>query len=921
MTLSHVWGDERRAHALTPAPYGQLVASALCPLHRWARNVDQPRGRVPPPTPFLPVFRGRDLEEQCELERALAARSRHGELVFTIATEQASSYALNLISGLKRAKIDFSLIIVLDPGHCELLSSPPWSASCAHTSFRTVGLIGAVTHSYRLEWSKLHYLRRMIALGISPMFLDADVAVIASPFPLLREPALADKHAIFAARIAVSDCGRVLLGFIYCNRCAPGGPAERMFARAFARHEAYALADNATVQSWWEEADRRGVCTGPHKHVPIHRSNELMGDIALSACCGRAVSYAVAPASKVIVQPSHRFFSFHALPACGLMAGHGRQLAPGVHSHPISHWHEPTLGEEERRRRLQPLASGLRTADGPRFKAVPDMDRFIGQMSDLAHGRFAGEPAGISDESADRRSAELPAGRGSGNETLVLAQAPLLGNFFDASGGGREGGFQGANRPALAHFVSAHPKERYMQAQGLFDFRVAPASWLAARQRAERDSREAAQAVGAAGGSAAVVNVTGDGGAQLRASASGGGGGGGGSGGMIAAALKAISHSSFNAMATDLLAAAAAADELFPDAPQDGYGNATRAGDGTAVLTRGTSLADSGGESPFDRRCVVGRALLSLNGAGLHEQLRGDEVHTFARRFNAARAWLALAAGLTRTRAVDLSVPCAQPWVPSLPHAYHGVDQGLQPEMLALSKERLAADGMRRFTHLHVAAVPYADACEGGPGAGDGRSSGGAARSAAPSGCCSFVWEFSTLKDSNVCRPTSHAFYHCTSPLSPVRLRNECADATRATIVLAGEQAAATLGWRPTAAEPPAPAANEEGGARSGSIDAALLVRAVLSNGVQLTALELPAGYALPTLRGVSADLLSAAIARTLGIAGSIDSCGDYCRKGISRKGTCAPFGPSLNCSAALDALAREVPLLLADSSGQITRV
>lgn len=351
-----------------------LVPSPLCPQHRWARNMDHARGHVPPRTsgPDLPVFRGGDLEARCELERALAARSRHGELIFTIATEQASSYAINLIWGLRRVGIDHSIVIVLEPEHCALLASEPWRASCAHTSFRTVGLVGAVTHAYRLEWSKLHYVRRAIALGVSPLFLDADVAVSANPYPLLRSAALADKHAIFAARASTAHCGRILLGLVYCNRCAPGGPAERMFARAFARHERYAFANASTVAGWWSKGDRLGVCTGPYKHRAIHRSNELLSDLAMSACCGAQVSYAVAPASRHVPAVQRvRFSAVYALPRCAMMPP---PIAPGVYAHEIRHWHEPLISAAEREAALRPLAHDTRGADGFRHahrRAMP----------------------------------------------------------------------------------------------------------------------------------------------------------------------------------------------------------------------------------------------------------------------------------------------------------------------------------------------------------------------------------------------------------------------------------------------------------------------------------------------------------------------------------------------------------------------
>ncbi|KAJ1628894.1 hypothetical protein T492DRAFT_134733 [Pavlovales sp. CCMP2436] len=383
------------------AAAGEAEPSELCPQHRWVRNDGGPAGRMPPSTAHASVFRGGDLEAPCELERALAARSRHGELVFTIATEQASSYAVNLIWGLRRVGIGHSLVVVLDAEHCGLLASPPWDASCAHTSFRLIGLVGTVLQPYRLEWSKLHYIRRMVALRVSPLFLDADVAVVSNPYPLLRAPALRSQNAIFAARAATGNCGRVLLGLVYCNRCKPGGPAERMFARAFARHERYWAANDSIVQAHWAVHDALGLSSGPHKHLSIHRSNELMGDIALSACCAAAAANAVAPASRVLVGARERFFKVpvHNIPGCALLQREHRQ-AKGVHVHEIRHWHEATLSASEREAALRLLAADTKSADGQRFKAVSDIQNFIEFSTQLALGQFPGEPPGLADEDA-----------------------------------------------------------------------------------------------------------------------------------------------------------------------------------------------------------------------------------------------------------------------------------------------------------------------------------------------------------------------------------------------------------------------------------------------------------------------------------------------------------------------------------------
>ncbi|KAJ1616212.1 hypothetical protein T492DRAFT_1152456 [Pavlovales sp. CCMP2436] len=221
----------------------------------------------------------------------------------------------------------------------------------------------------------------------------------------------------------------------------------------------------------------------------------------------------------------------------------------------------------------------------------------------------------------------------------------------------------------------------------------------------------------------------------------------------------------------------------------------------------------------------------------------------------------------------------------------------LQPDPLLVRMDRQGVDTNPRirFTHMHVAAVPFADACahgeaEGVPGARGGEAGG-------VSGCCSFVWDISTFKDSNVCRPASYLFHHCAYALSPVRVRDECLHATQAALTVAGDGADGRLGWRPAA------------GGGGGTIDGAALAAAIALGGAQLTTLVLPAGVALPRLRGVGVAELAAAVANATGVAADMDSCGDYCRRGISRKGACEPHGPSLTCARALGALAREALL------------
>ena len=274
--------------------------------------------------------------------------------------------------------------------------------------------------------------------------------------------------------------------------------------------------------------------------------------------------------------------------------------------------------------------------------------------------------------------------------------------------------------------------------------------------------------------------------------------------------------------------------------------------------------------------------------------------------------------------AVDVSAPCAQPWVPRRRGAHHGVDQALQPAPETLSRERLATHAHARFTHLLVAAVPFAGACDevGSRAGADANSTGaelGAASAAAqpaPTGCCSFVWDVSTLKDSNLCTPTSHIFYHCALALSPVRVRATCANASRATLVLAGDSASAQLGWvRAVGGSGGAPAsAGSEPALIAGSIDGSRLVAAVRRSGVQIVSLLLPRGYALPALRGVRRAELDAAIANATGVARGMDSCGGYCRLSLARKGVCEALGPSRNCSAALLSLAREAGLVIESS-------
>lgn len=896
-------GPANRSHDAT-----LMYSTRDCPAFRWVPNTAFARHAPLPPSADRGSFDGGDLEGSCALEAAVAQRSHRGELAFTIASPSAAAAAVNLLWGLRAAGVGHSLLLTPAPSHCAVLAGARWRLGCAWTSLRVPGLRAGPGTAYRLEWSKLHYVRRLVALRINPLFIDADVAVLSTPYARLRAPPLSAHALVFGAAGSARTCRDVLLALIYCNRCAPDGPARALFDAAFVRHEALVLAPAATVDRYWSQLDSRGITAPPHTRVTQHRSNELLADVASSACCGRAVRHAVHPASARRLD-LRAFKKATGLPRCTQLllnqSGGGAAAAAQPGWRPLRGWHEPGLTAAERRSGLavevaadhsrervsssegfEALLADVRMLATRGERAPPDAPSAAAAGADArarpgapggarlsAHalGAGAGDDGGsgggslivftdahVSSEEAHRApptaepSAE-PAARG---ESLALAPRTLLTNF---NGFGLHGDAASAHAatvhrppsahaPALLHFVGARAKLKFMQALGLMAPRAEAATWevLLAHAAAEGEARAAA-ATALAGGAAA-------------------GGGGGATEAaeprprpptaeLMRSVEGALRRTSFNAVRADLLSAATAAAEAL--ASDDEPGGA----------------------------CSGARGALQPSGPGWAEAVAAPTVSEIASRFNGVRAWLAVVAALGGRAAVDVTVPCslltaragagaaaararANSTTAPAPAgmracaAAAAADLRLRPVPTAVRGQPADADAAEPLTGLDVAAVPL--------GRCTGRELGShAARAEAAERArtCELVWAHNPGR----CNTSRHAFHRCTRVLGPARVLAECAHAPRATLVLAGAGATPALGWRAAkCAHGPAAAA-----AGRGSIDGAALGRLIQATRAPLLSLQLPAGERLPALRGVPSEQLAVAVRTATSVAADLAACGD----------------------------------------------
>ncbi|KAK3237317.1 hypothetical protein CYMTET_52599 [Cymbomonas tetramitiformis] len=270
-----------------------------------------------------PYESGGDIEEPGEIRRAIDALSYKGEILFTIATEHATGWVGNLVFGLRQVHVHNVLVITMNKGHCDLLKQAPWNINCVWTSYQSPGNDQAHTGSYRMEWSKYHYMYHFVAAGVNPLFLDSDITVQENPYPYLRGPALRGLHAVLGSAHdrgigagGPAFCSKTNAGFLYCNDCKINGPAHLVFGELMRRH-AYFQSFGDNPEGFWEELDAMGATAGPHI-MNGYRGNLLLNDVVGSWCCGKELMPRVQASTFQMKDPT----KFHAVlgtesPECG----------------------------------------------------------------------------------------------------------------------------------------------------------------------------------------------------------------------------------------------------------------------------------------------------------------------------------------------------------------------------------------------------------------------------------------------------------------------------------------------------------------------------------------------------------------------------------------------------------------------------
>ena len=204
---------------------------------RWPREYKPPATEVVAPLAAR-TWQGKDVHANPKLfdrvAQDVAKRSFNGrEVVLLTSNAEGLPLAINLIANLASFGHRHSLLLADRASTCALLTSeaPP---ACIHSSLLRTGKDGRVLRQYvsNAVWTlwlqRYLYFRRLIALGLSPLLLDADVVLFRDPYPFLHGTMA--NYTLFVLCDASAGYAAVNGGVLYASKANPNGPVAHLFA-------------------------------------------------------------------------------------------------------------------------------------------------------------------------------------------------------------------------------------------------------------------------------------------------------------------------------------------------------------------------------------------------------------------------------------------------------------------------------------------------------------------------------------------------------------------------------------------------------------------------------------------------------------------------------------------------------------------
>ena len=247
-----------------------------------------------------------NFELESNFATALAARahvsaSGQRDVILVVTDSRHTHYVHNLILNLAKLGVDGrTLAIGSSEVACTrlLARAPSGSVGCGYSSWMRNGINATMDaaldrwnigpkHVYHLWWQRWHYLSWAVQLGFSAMSLDTDISLRANVYELLHGR-LSHHHLFIGLDHEASGKERpnvfpmINVGLVYCQRCAPDGPAHRVLREVTRRVQHFLFGEvlyqtrhgrsGIAVRVLWEQDLFKDAIEHVAYRLPMHAS-------------------------------------------------------------------------------------------------------------------------------------------------------------------------------------------------------------------------------------------------------------------------------------------------------------------------------------------------------------------------------------------------------------------------------------------------------------------------------------------------------------------------------------------------------------------------------------------------------------------------------------------------------------------------
>jgi hypothetical protein len=208
---------------------------------------------VTPALAASPYLHG-DLEADGALARTVARVSRPAdsgcapssscslqrELVLLHANHKRMRLLVNVAAQLSALGMHHTLALGFSETLCTALQKTTQPLHCAFSSYLRRGPLAAAAKRLlppkHIAWlQRFYYLRRFFELGVRVLALDTDMAIVANPFIVLRDPSVFGRFQMVTTFDFKGGFANTNIGFVCLQNATLGGPVHALFLEFEAR--------------------------------------------------------------------------------------------------------------------------------------------------------------------------------------------------------------------------------------------------------------------------------------------------------------------------------------------------------------------------------------------------------------------------------------------------------------------------------------------------------------------------------------------------------------------------------------------------------------------------------------------------------------------------------------------------------------